>query len=170
MTIFDNGHDLLDEGVSLAEARDEFVDKVQKSKNKPVECPCCLRNATLYKRKLNSGMSRVLIRLYHLSVPSPDWVHIHTIFGSGSQKHRDWTLTKFWGLIVPKPPGRTPEDNSSGYWMITAKGIEFVRNKISVPRHVFVWDNKAVGFSDESTDIVRSLSDKFDYAELMAGD
>lgn len=131
-------------------------------------CPCCGRKAALRKRKLNAGMARVLIRIYHITPRSEDdgWVHIHDIFNSTSQKHRDWTQLKHWGLVVPRTK-RTKEENALGYWRITELGIAFVEKRARVPSHAFIFNDFCLTRSDEQIDIEEALSSKFNYQEIM---
>ncbi len=130
-----------------------------------VLCPGCERWAKIYKRRLNSGMASVLVRLFHVSDPKT-WSSIEQIFGSRKQDRRDWPLLQHWGLIEPGGR-RTATSNASGFWRITARGVMFVVGSTVVPEYVFVWDNRAVRFSAETVTVRAALGSRFDYAELM---
>jgi len=130
-------------------------------------CPCCNRLVKIYKRKLNSGMAQELIDLYCLSYNDLETkYHHHTKFAklSGGELSK---LTH-WGLVCEKP--NTIEDKrTSGFWGITKKGIQFVENKISIEKYIFLLDAELIAHSKEHTNIIESLGSKFNYNELMEG-
>ncbi len=133
----------------------------------PVRCPCCKRNARIYRRRLNSGMARVLIRMVQIHrQPSDLWIHIHDIFGGFGQKHRDWPLLKLWGLVEPRTK-KTRTENARGWWRVTELGRAFVADRTRAPAYVFVFDGEKMGSSDEVVSIREALGTKFDYRELM---
>lgn len=149
----------------LAEARNRFWERLQTGE--PETCPCCGRTGKIYSRKLNSGMALVLIRLFTLGAHER-WVNVKEIFPSVTQRGGEWARMKFWLLVTPRDH-RTRDENPRGDWMLTPWGVDFVRGRISVPRHVYLWDNVPQGFSPETTTIQESLGDTFNYAELMSG-
>ena len=154
------------EDETLQEAQDSF--RQQLFEGKKVKCPCCGRRAKVYKRKINSGMARMLIRFYevHFRLPDEEWVHVHDLFGGFGQKHRDWPVLRLWGLVQPK--GETDEDGkSSGFWKLTPLGRAFVRGERDVPKHVYMYNRQKVDESEERISISVALGDAFDYAELM---
>lgn len=152
-------------GLTLDAARVAF--RSQLEGGVPVECPCCGRTGRIYRRRLNAGMARVLVRFYHLEIESPGrWVHVHEVFGGLGQKHRDWPLLRLWGLLEPRTK-HTRDEPSRGFWRLTELGRDFVQGVCRVPRFVFVFDGERTGASDEVTSIGGALGKRFDYAELM---
>ncbi len=136
---------------------------------KGVKCPCCGQFVKLYHRKINSGMAVELITLYKLSKVNEnsfnEYFH-HSKFATVSGG--EISKLEYWGLVYQK--AKTTEDTkakTSGFWKITDKGIDFVRNKIEVPEQVSIFDARLYGFSEKMTNIVKSLGSKFDYNELM---
>ena len=68
---------------------------------------------------------------------------------------------RFWGFIEAKT-------ERAGWWRISEKGKLFVEGKISVPRHVLIYNQVCIGFDEgDKTDIFSALNDKFSYQELM---
>jgi hypothetical protein len=145
----------------------EAQDWVTKNRGEGCVCPCCGQIAKIYKRKLNNGMALELIALYKLSMAEQDTEYFHhTKFA----KLTCGEISKlvYWGLTEEKP--KSTEDNSiktSGYWKITPNGKLFVENELSVQSHVYLYDAKLLGFSDERITIIESLGKKFSYSELM---
>ncbi len=134
-----------------------------------VECPCCSQLVKKYKRKLNSGMAYGLIEVYKFNKENGfDWIHINELLQRKiAMAQLEVPKLKYWGLIEHKEFSDNPDTKSSGYWRITLKGREFVEGRISVYKHVFVYNGKCQGFSDELTDIHEALGNKFKYPELM---
>jgi len=136
---------------------------------KGVDCPCCGQFVKLYKRKLNSGMAVTLIRIYNQNKHDEEnWIPVKEFLRINKYKNsHDWTLLKHWGLLQEKEQIENNINKSSGYWKITKKGKEFVKNKISVPNKVHIYNNIVLGFSDDNTTIIESLGKHFKYQELM---
>jgi len=72
-----------------------------------------------------------------------------------------------WELLENKPKKDDEDKRSSGFWRLTQKGRDFLRHKITVPKHAFVFDTKLIKFSREHTSVVTALGKKFSYEELM---
>lgn len=132
---------------------------------KGVDCPCCGQFVKRYKRKLNSGMSRTLIALYKAEGKNP--VNVKAFLRENNiQNNHDWTLLRYWKLLI-EHENDDPDKKSSGVWSITNKGIGFLMNKVKVPSHILLFDNKFIGYSPTETDVVDSLGKHFNYTELM---
>lgn len=149
--------------LTVAEARQQFL--AATSTGGPVVCPCCLRKGRIYRRRLNSGMAVVLVRLHHLGA-AERWVNVRELFPGVTQRGGEWARTRFWGLVRPADE-RTAEENARGDWKLTERGVEFVLGQVEVSAAVFVWDNTPLRFSDETVTIHQALGQRFDYAELM---
>lgn len=128
-------------------------------------CPCCGRLVKMYKRKLNSGMAQELIALYALSFNDIETkFYHHTNFAKVSGG--ELSKLAHWGLVSEKQ-NNVEDKKTSGFWGITEKGIDFVENKIRVEKYIFLLDAKLISYSEETTNIIESLGNKFKYPELM---
>lgn len=150
---------------TISEARRYLKQNVEKG----VDCPCCNQFAKVYKRRINVVMSRTLIRLYHLYQQNPLYHHVKEIVsGISDTGTNDFSKLLYWGLIEEKVKDPTnTKTRTSGYWRISQKGIDFVLNKISVPSYCYVYNGEAYQFSDEYTNIEKTLDKKFNYVNLM---
>lgn len=150
---------------TIAEAKQFLKENWEKG----VDCPCCRRLVKLYRYKLNSGSARSLIIMYELEQEHHDWVHVQHEFADRglNANSMNYILLHWWGLIVFKPDNDDPTKRASGYWRITDKGVKFVLGLIQVPSHVFIYNNKKWGASEEYVTIQDALGKKFDYRELM---
>ncbi len=119
-------------------------------------------------------MAQELIALYSLSYNDDDsdikFYH-HTKFAKVSGG--ELSKLKHWGLVVEKENDLDEkildgEKKTSGFWGITKKGKNFVENKISVEKYIFLLDATLIDTSEnERTNIEDALGNKFNYNEIM---
>ncbi len=130
------------------------------------KCPCCARTAKIYKRQINAGIARQLIRLYHTGGLT-NYVHNARLIMPGQSGVSDFGTARFWSLIEAKPhePG---EKKASGYWMLTVTGAAFVRRNIKLQQYALIYDNQFYGFDGPELSIGDCLGNEFNYEELMA--
>lgn len=148
--------------ITIQEAK-EFL---RENFKKGIACPCCGQFVKLYKRKLNSGMARTLIYIYNHS--KQDWLNVKDYLRANSlPNNHDWTLLHYWGLLQEK--GGDPEHGGKtiGEWRVTNKGVDFIRNIISVPSHIEIYNNRLYGYTENYINIIEALGKHFDYKELM---
>ena len=158
-------------GTTILEAK-EFLRQHWKT---GVTCVCCGQFVKLYKRKINSGMAKALIDIYHETARCKDdratetllWIHVKEYLRVNKLHNgHDWTLLQHWGLLEErKTDSGLP---NSGRWRITENGEKFVRLQLKVPKQLNFYNSKVYGRSDEMIDIKQALGNKFDYQELFA--
>jgi len=145
----------------------EVQERLREQITEGTRCPCCRQHVKLYCRKLNTTMARGLLWLCGESGPKLHWVDC-------SDKAPRWLVSKggtlatlaHWQLIE----GLENEDKkkrSSGIWRPTERGWAFAHDQIAVASHVFLYNNRAVAFSEEVIRIIHALGDGFDYEQLM---
>ena len=137
---------------------------LRESFNDGCNCPACDQYVKLYKRKLYSTQARALIMLYFLNKKT-EWVHVRQIMEKINISG-DFAKLVYWELIIEKEKGKE-DKKTSGLWKLTQKGKNFILNKSSVPKYVFIYNSKLQGFSNEQTTIKDALGDRFSYRELM---
>jgi hypothetical protein len=127
------------------------------------KCPCCTQFAKVYRRKINSGMARALIRQWQ--TVGQDYVRTTSLC---PWTHEAGQLA-WWGLIEDE--GERREDGGrSGWWRITDAGKRFVLNHSRVPKYARIYDGRVLSMDwTETTSIAECLGAKFDYGELMEG-
>lgn len=59
----------------------------------------------------------------------------------------NWSVLRYHGLVahVRKPDGT----RKGGYWLLTRRGGQFLRNEIAIPRRVKSWRNRIVGYDQK---------------------
>lgn len=159
--------DLFDD--PIVNARNTFNKKLES--NGEATCPCCQRRARVNRLKVHSTLAAMLVRLHRLSMlnngRADAWVHIEAFRPLKHASGRDFCIVKHWNLAEPRPANEDEDKNSSGYWRLTPMGQLFVQNDILIQKHAFVFDNRVLNFSGETTSIIESLGNKFSYQELM---
>lgn len=162
-----NQAEIFEPSETLAEARERLEDG--KHSRDGMICPCCDQRAKVYRRKFSAAMCRGLIWLYHeggahrfvhVNEKAPRW-----LIGFGGY----FALAEKWGLI--EDVENTDErKRRSGMWRLTPIGVAFVECRVRIATHVEVYNNEAIGWSDEHATIEQLLADRFSYAEIMRYD
>jgi hypothetical protein len=127
------------------------------------QCPCCTQLAKTYRRKLNSGMARVLIAQWGSYGQS--FCHTARLVPS----LREGAKLAYWGLLEADER-RRDDGGHAGWWRITDKGAQFVANSITVPKYVVVYDDRVLRLEGDHISIRDALGDGFNYDELMRGE
>lgn len=160
----------------MIETLQQAKDFLRTNFKKGCKCPACGQTVKLYSRKINSGMALFLIGLYRLEIRHQESMPgmVGREFFSNKQVMNEMNLTvtsldysvlKHFGFIEARVSEAGKKD--SGYWRLTQQGINFTQGNIDTAKHVFLYNNKAQGYSDEKTTIKQALGDKFDFDELM---
>ena len=135
-----------------------------------VNCPCCGLFVKRYKRKINSSMAYGCILLTrHLKVG--DVFHIGEFFKPfldvSAHLCGDIAKLRYWNLIEKIEGERSDGSSRIGYYKITKELFLFVNGDRKVASHVYLFDNKILGYSDDYCNIKQALGAKFNYDELM---
>jgi hypothetical protein len=155
----------LTEKMSLEEARRFHTANIRDG----IECALCGRFDKIYKRKLNSGMARVLILLYKADKKEPlKWVHV--LQDLPDVTGGDYGKMVEWGLLKKREGAKEEDDNpDNGYYRITAKGQVFCQGQIKVPKYLYFYHDRLWPVEDdELTTIQEALGTKFNWNELMS--
>ncbi len=137
---------------------------------KGCSCPACGQHVQLYKRKLNSGMAVTLIYIYIQDKKVGDFIQVKDHLRQMKYKNNhDWALLKYWGLIEEKERDESEDQKNSGYWKITESGKAFAENKISLPKHIYLYNGKRYKMNQDSETITitQAMGEHFSYNELM---
>jgi len=135
-----------------------------------VHCPCCTQFAKVYKRKLNKALSVCLLRAYSLygrkKFHVKDLLMSDKIFAA-NMNGGNFSTGAYWGIMKMIP--NTDEDKrTSGYWILTDLGEQFLLKKLKLPKHIWMFNAALVKQSDELVSIDEALTLKFSYKETMA--
>jgi hypothetical protein len=142
----------------------DFTEKL--IKDGPCHCETCGRYAQVYKRRIHSAVARQLIEIWNLGID--DYVHARDLILDGLSGVCDLGKAKYFGLVAQK---ENTDDGlkANGYWKLTQKGIDFIKNGARIPEYVLVFDDRVIGVAQTDVDINDCLGYKFDYRNLMDG-
>jgi len=142
-----------------------FFDRLKKGEC--MDCPVCGRLTKIYKRRLHTSIALQLIQLYRLGGAS-EFVHASQLIGEGVAGAGDFTKAKYWNLIEPMHVVPDSGKKSSGYWMLTLDGKQFVEGERAIQEFALLYDDKVLEFSGRMVSIDECLGEKFDYSALMS--
>ena len=137
---------------------------VNKHKYDGVTCPCCSQLYKVWRKKPISTAVAALCRLVSLQQQRDTFYHLDDF--NVVTKDRNFNQLINWNLMQPMQSEERTK-RSSGFWKATEKGVQFVQDKIQIPKYVFTLDNKVIGYSDQQINIYQALSNKFAYQELF---
>jgi len=141
-----------------------------------VECPVCDQLVKVYKRKLNSSMSLVLISLARLArlAGRRDFIHVPSFINTlpltpavKAAVRGDWAKLQFWGFLMPLAAEREDGSKRTGMYQITAEGVQFAFGHTRVPAYVLITNQNVLGVAKETVDVHQALGKAFRYDELM---
>ena len=141
---------MMELGITLKEARGRLNDK--KMTGKATRCPCCDQTVKIYKRTITKSM---LHNLMQFCIAYPHEVHVKKLWVGANAG--DAAKLRHWGLI---------KQVSTGNYVATHEGTEFVLGNHFVPTHVFLFNTEKIGESGVKMSI-RDIVDGFDYNKLM---
>jgi len=137
-------------GITLGEARGHL--NTRKMTGKATRCPCCDQTVKIYKRTITNSM---LHNLMQFCIAYPHEVHVKKLWVGANAG--DAAKLRHWGLI---------KQVSTGNYVATHEGTEFVLGNHFVPTHVFLFNTEKIGESGVKMS-VRDIVDGFDYDKLM---
>lgn len=164
--------------VSVTKVYIELLDRLARSVQRTemlanlddgTHCPCCHRFIKRYRRKLNSGMCRTLIWLYHHQRETGQrWVKVADVAPTYVLRTNEISRLSLWNLVAEKSISDEEDRRTSGLYRIMNDGTDFVEGRLEVPSHVLLMSNRVERFSDTTTTIQKALGSKFSYSELMS--
>jgi hypothetical protein len=124
-------------------------------------CPLCLQHAQMYRRTINSGMARSLVRMYQ--VGGLGWQHVPTTMGRASAEEGKLA---YWGLIEEERTLRT-DGGRAGWWRVTPKGRDFILLSTRLPKYALVYNGKVFGHEGDEITLRTAVGTKFNLDELL---
>lgn len=126
-------------------------------------CPRCGGRIRVWKKALISTAVASLCRL--VSMYRGEALH-HDEF-TVLLKDRNFSQLKLWVLVEPEE-NRDQAKRASGKWHPTERGIEFVAERLVVPKFVVTMNNIVERFEGPNIGVREALGNRFDYRALIA--
>jgi hypothetical protein len=143
------------------------------------DCLLCGQLVKVYPRNIGSTIARCLVELERLG-GDERYVSVIEInrrvkpeMKKNSNPMANFSMLRYWELVVEKPNPDDPSKRTSGLWMLTKRGKRFL-DGAPEPRYCYVLvgaiDLKTGnnGFSEETRNIDQCLGDKFSRKELLS--
>lgn len=93
------------------------------------KCPTCGQNTMIYRHNIRKSLLKALTNLFYRFRREGATLKELGQYGG------DFAKLRFWGIV--EPVGKAE-------WRITEKGIAFIFGAISLPKYVWIYDNKEV--------------------------
>lgn len=147
---------------TLQEAREQLI----RDRIKGAPCPCCDQFAKQYTRKLSKGTAITLKWLADefRAQGTQDYIAVREKAPRAVLRSYEPGLLRHFGLV--EQAESTNGSKGSGLWRPTPRGLAFVQGDITIPQHVVIYNDKAIGFAGGETTLADALP--FNYRELMA--
>jgi hypothetical protein len=130
-------------------------------------CPVCDRWGKVNKVKLTGGMARSLAWLVSVSAGAENgWVNTRDNVPLFMLRSNSIGHLKYWGLVQSRAPD-SEKVKTSGVWRATLDGHDFVHNRLSVPSHMFVYNDAVMRTGLDFVSIEDCFTEEFDYREVM---
>lgn len=126
-------------------------------------CPRCGGRIRVWRKALISTAVASLCRL--VAAYRGEAIH-HDDF-TVLLKDRNFSQLKLWGLVEPAE-NRDQAKRASGMWHPTDRGIEFVSERLVVPKFVVTMNNIVERFEGPNIGVREALGNRFDYRALIA--
>jgi hypothetical protein len=130
-------------------------------------CPCCDRWGKTYRRGINRTMAGSMVWLAEHAPPGSDWVKPSKVgprFMIGSNQ---FTTMKWWGACERCPADEDEDVKHSGLWRMTELGMDWVANRVTLPKFVWTYNDEVKRF-DEPMVRISDIIEDFSYGEIMS--
>lgn len=170
-----------DDSMTVAEARERLL----RDGREGTRCPCCCRYVKLYKSPFRWSAAIIAIRLARLVRKGGGLLnrvfHLPSVVQEirlGPKKERAmavlqcgcrWSPLIQWGLIERVFGKRPDGDWRTGHFRLTRMGYRFALGGVRIPKYVYNYDGRVLGFDGPAITVRKALGLKFDYNELMSG-
>lgn len=109
------------------------------------KCPHCGAGMKAFWHTLNPGLVSVLIKcIQFVHEHNQNQFHLQRDLHLSVNEFSNFTKLRFHALVAKV-------DEKPGYWLITARGGQFLRGEITVPQRVKTFRNKVL---DHSTELI----------------
>lgn len=147
---------------TLAEAKQWLRDRLDEG----ACCPVCTQRAQRYHRKLNASAVYGLIQMYRAH--GMNWGHAPST-GEVARLGGELARCRYWGLIEELDEKRA-DGGRAGWWRVTPQGQEFILNRLHVPSHAYIYDNRLMKLDDtQLVNCEEALGRRFNYNQLLQG-
>lgn len=128
-------------------------------------CPCCKRFGKYNGFTITQKNAQALVWIYK-NGGVDDWANTAKNAPREFMQAKTFTNMRYWGLIEPHPNDKK-EKKGSGYWRITQKGINYINGQMRLPKKVFIYNRKLVGYGEQHVYFKECFKQQFNFEEVM---
>ena len=126
---------------------------------KDSKCPHCGANMFIHGHRLSKGLTNSLIKFKEAVIRNQkNSVHLQTELALTKNQYNNFQKLRYHGLVAKCTDPETKE-RISGYWLLTKRGNEFLKDLIAVPHTVYTFRNKIVDKHPERVKMSDILKD-----------
>ena len=135
----------------------ENIDWLESKKKLRVEvkCPCCTQTVMVWRRRVYGGLLTQLCRLVAYGQRGATSGVLAKKTGGGDHAKLRW-----WGLVE--------QDPDDGVWFATAKGHEFLKGNMKIPKWIYIFNNTLQYRSDDELVAAGDCTGKFSLEEIRS--
>ena len=112
-----------------------------------------------HNHKLTPGLVGILVKMIEsVKESGHNKVHLQKDLALTHSEFANLQKLRYWGLIAKCKEGG---ERKKGYWVITRRGGEFLRNEKAMPKTVATLDNTIVGRSEDTVTISQFFSEAY---------
>lgn len=103
-----------------------------------------------HTHSLTPGLINTLLKFGYAAKRKGNMVHIRKDMDLNISENNNFQKLRYWGLVAKY---EERGERKVGYWVLTRKGVFFLRGEIEIPKKITTKDNRIVGESDHKVTI-----------------
>ena len=116
------------------------------------KCEYCNASLKEYWHSLTPGLIKTLFKFVKaVKEKGVNEIHLQTEVELTKSEYNNFQKLRFHALVAKVK--REDQTHKTGYWLITARGGQFLRGEIEIPYSVRTFRNRIVGYSDRQISI-----------------
>jgi hypothetical protein len=127
----------------------------KKKERLEVKCPCCTQTVMVWRRRIYGTLIQQLCRLVAYGQGGATSGVLSKKTGGGDHAKLRW-----WGLVEQDPEDMT--------WFATAKGHEFLKGNMKIPKWIYVFNNQLQYRSEDELVRAGECTGKFSLEEIRS--
>lgn len=115
-------------------------------------CPHCGAKKKVYWQRLSPILVKTLVKFKAAVIQKGEnKIHLRDDLELTKSEYTNFQKLRFHGLVAKyKIEGK----NIYGYWVLTRRGSDFLKNEITVPVKVKTYRNKVIGYSEARVTVI----------------
>ena len=125
-------------------------------------CPTCNQRITPRKERLTPGLVKAFLKFAAVAPGLDNKVHARLDTDFTKSEYNNFQKLRYHALVAKYKENGT---HVPGYWLLTRRGNQWRKGQITIPGHVFVQNNRVVGYAEEMVSIFTIMGSDLPYFE-----